>query len=337
MPFNVLVVGAGAVGCFYGSKLDPEHTRVSLVCRSNYELAKTQGFELETHSFGTYQFTPHSVYATVEEAAALASEPWDYVCVATKALSMDLSSVEFLAPVISETTTIVLLQNGVDIEAPYRERYPRTPIISAVTVISAAKTHPTRIVQYRWTRISLGPYTDLHGSATTPEARTLLNRTEDRVRDFAELLTLGGIKDVETYDALGIQLVRWHKLCINASMNTSGVLAGGRSNPDMVRDPALRKHIEACMHEVLEATPSVFGCPMPDKFASPAKLLESTARNTSQSASSMVQDWKAGHALELDAILGNAIRVAEAHGASMPRLQSMYALLQSAEAMRAMT
>ena len=48
----------------------------------------------------------------------------------------------------------------------------------------------------------------------------------------------------------------------------------------------------------------------------------------------MVQDWEAGRALELDAILGNAIRIAEAHGAHMPRLQSMYALLQSAVAMR---
>ena len=48
----------------------------------------------------------------------------------------------------------------------------------------------------------------------------------------------------------------------------------------------------------------------------------------------MVQDWEAGRALELDAILGNAIRIAVAHGAPMPRLQSMYALLQSAVAMR---
>jgi len=82
----------------------------------------------------------------------------------------------------------------------------------------------------------------------------------------------------------------------------------------------------------MDAAPPIFVCPLP--FASPERILQSTERNTSSSKSSMVQDWEAGRALELDAILGNAIRIAEAHGAHMPRRQTMYALLQSAVAMR---
>ena len=159
-----------------------------------------------------------------------------------------------------------------------------------------------------------------------------MRRATESLQTLAALLKRGGIPDVEVHDARTLQCVRWHKLCINASMNTTGVLAGGRSNPDMVRDPLLRAHIEACMSEVMDAAPHIFGCPLP--FASPERILQSTERNTSSSKSSMVQDWEAGRALELDAILGNAIRIAVAHGAPMPRLQSMYALLHSAVAMR---
>ena len=326
MTLRVLVVGAGAVGCFYASRLDAG-AYVGLVCRSNYDAVRASGVTMDTYSFGSYAFVPQAVYPTVEAAAAA---PWDLVIVATKALSMDPASVAYLAPVVRDVTTLVLIQNGVDIEAPYRHQFPHTPIVSAVTIVSAAKTEAARVVQYRWTRISLGPYTDLHGSDDA--SSTLMRRATESLQTLAALLKRGGIPDVEVHDARTLQCVRWHKLCINASMNTTGVLAGGRSNPDMVRDPLLRAHIEACMNEVMDAAPPIFGCSLP--FASPERILQSTERNTSSSKSSMVQDWEAGRALELDAILGNAIRIAEAHGAHMPRLQSMYALLHSAVAMR---
>ena len=326
MTLRVLVVGAGAVGCFYASRLDAG-AYVGLVCRSNYDAVRASGVTMDTYSFGSYAFVPQAVYPTVEAAAAA---PWDLVIVATKALSMDPASVAYLAPVVRDVTTLVLIQNGVDIEAPYRHQFPHTPIVSAVTIVSAAKTEAARVVQYCWTRISLGPYTDLHGSDDA--SSTLMRRATESLQTLAALLKRGGIPDVEVHDARTLQCVRWHKLCINASMNTTGVLAGGRSNPDMVRDPLLRAHIEACMSEVMDAAPHIFGCSLP--FASPERILQSTERNTSSSKSSMVQDWEAGRALELDAILGNAIRIAEAHGAHMPRLQSMYALLHSAVAMR---
>ena len=84
------------------------------------------------------------------------------------------------------------------------------------------------------------------------------------------------------------------------------------------------------MHEVLDAAPKIFGKPLPEKLASPELLLKSTERNVN-SKSSMVQDWQGHRPLELDAILGNALQVAAKHNAPMPRLESMFALLQSAQ------
>lgn len=107
----------------------------------------------------------------------------------------------------------MLIQNGVGVEAPYRARFANAPIVSAVTVISAAQTEPGLIVQNRWTRISLGPWQSdsCDGAGRTAE--------------FGRMLTAGGIKDVETYDETDLQLVRWHKLVINSCVRSVDLLA----------------------------------------------------------------------------------------------------------------
>lgn len=130
MTPSILVVGAGAVGAFYASRFDRQSAHVALVCRSNYDAVKRDGFSMKTHSFGDYTFSPDAVYASVDEAR---DQPWDYVVVATKALNLTTDAASFIAPVVSERTTIVLIQNGLDVEAPYRERFPDAPIVSAIT------------------------------------------------------------------------------------------------------------------------------------------------------------------------------------------------------------
>lgn len=108
-------------------------------------------------------------------------------------------------PVMTQNKTIiVLIQNGVGIEQPYRTRFPDTPILSAVTIVSAEQVEPGVIVQNRWTRISIGPFTDGNGfdNATLAEP-------------FVSLLQKGGIKDAEVYDERGLQVVRWHKIAVS--------------------------------------------------------------------------------------------------------------------------
>ncbi len=93
VPVHILIVGAGAVGCFYASKLQQDYggrrIHVSLVCRSNYKAIAANGVSLETHSFGNYHFAPYKVFASIAEAASYSEGEtfkWDYVVVTTKAL-----------------------------------------------------------------------------------------------------------------------------------------------------------------------------------------------------------------------------------------------------------
>lgn len=259
-------VGTGAVGAFYGSRLHGPAS-VSVTCRSNYAVVSAHGLAMRTHSFGDYHFTPHAVFPSIA-AAAESGTKFDYVVVATKALPDVTDDSQMIAPLVQPGTAVVLIQNGVGVEEPHRRRFPTAPILSAVTVVSAAQTEPGVVVQNRWTRINVGPFVrGAEEGKGGEEEDKLVEEGREATRRFVELLKLGGIADAEECDEKGLQLVRWHKLAvsrfvlcgarknqrtehffvfkINASMNPSAVLSGGTGNARMSFDPELRRHLKA--------------------------------------------------------------------------------------------
>lgn len=61
-----------------------------------------------------------------------AGETYDYVVLANKAIGQS-SHAEQIAPAVDEDkTTIVIMQNGVGNEDPFRKAFPKTTIISGV-------------------------------------------------------------------------------------------------------------------------------------------------------------------------------------------------------------
>lgn len=296
---------------------------------------------LQTRSFGNYHFTPHAVYNSVLAAATSPSCPingYDYVIVTTKALpdlTDDSKDIEAIIGRSAESkTAIVIIQNGIGVEKPYRERCPLNPIISAVTIVSAEKLADGVIRQNRWTRISLGPYSDGYGGKTA-EMRELAQRGHECATRLAGILMgYGKLRDAEVHDERGLQIIRWHKICINASMNPTAVLSGELGNADMVQDSELHIHLKSCMDEVLRAIAVIFEGETLPNLAKPDDILTSTSRNKG-AKSSMLIDWQQGRPMEIEVILGNPIRIARAHGVEMPRLQTLYALLKSASRMRA--
>ncbi|KAL0934190.1 putative 2-dehydropantoate 2-reductase [Colletotrichum truncatum] len=334
---NIIFIGAGAVGCFYASRLHhpDRNIHVSLVARSNYKAINESGVKLQTHSFGDYVFTPQTAFPSVEAAAALnragSTSQWDYVFVTTKALPDRSDDSAMIAPLISPASCIVLIQNGVGVEEPFRKRFPKNPIVSAVTVVSAEQTSPGVIRQNRWTRVSIGPHTNGLGTGDIELGQLGTRAVENLCKWWGP--GWGDIRDIEPHDEVGLQTVRWHKLCINAAFNPSAVLSGGRGNADMVTDPELREHVVGVMNEIRAAVPKILGRKFPDDLAKPDRIVKSTERNTG-ARPSMLLDWEAGRPLELEVILGNPVRIARAHGVEMPRLQSLYALLRSAQKSR---
>ncbi|KAF2805189.1 2-dehydropantoate 2-reductase [Mytilinidion resinicola] len=328
MPVNVLIVGAGAVGAFYASRLaQVPNVHVSVICRSNYAAVAASGFAVTSPQYGDYTFTPTHTFANPDEARR-SNISWDYILVSTKALPDVSNDSEILEGLVGDNTAIVLVQNGLGVEAPYAKRFPKATICSAVTIVSAAQTSHGKIKHNRWTRINVGPYLPHLDTGDTKASDAEAIARNDK---FVELLKEGGVKDADAYDHAKLQLVRWHKIAINASMNPSSVLSGGTPNGAMALDDELYRHLKGVMDEVLSTAPKVLGKPFPKEFATTEQLLRSTQKNTSGSKPSMALDWEQGKRMELEVILGNPIRVARERGFEMPRMQSLYALLRMAQ------
>lgn len=330
MTVRVLIVGAGAVGAFYGSRLAfAPNVLVSALCRSNFNAVKANGFQVFSPKFNDYLFKPEHTFASPDEARK-AGIKWDYLLVSTKALPDVSDDSTLLEGLVDDQTSIVLVQNGLGIEQPYQSRFPEASVLSAVTIASAAQPKHGFIKHNRWTRISIGPYLPhLDKGGSGPRNSDIIATT--RSQKLVDLLKAGGINDAEAYDHAGLQFVRWHKVAINAAMNPSSVLSGCSTNENMSNDPELGRHLVGVMNEVLDVAPKVLGKPLPKHLASAEKVLESTKKNSSGSKPSMAIDWEQGRRMELEVILGNPIKIAREKGIDMPRLQAMYALLKTAQ------
>ncbi|QSZ35314.1 hypothetical protein DSL72_008183 [Monilinia vaccinii-corymbosi] len=330
MTITVLIVGAGAVGAFYASRIaQVQDTQVSVICRSNYKAVVANGFHITSPKFGDYKFLPHQTFASPQEARE-GNESWDFIVVSTKALPDVHDDSEILEGLVKKGhTSIVLVQNGLGVEEAYSKRFMGSPILSAVTIVSAEQSSPGFIKHNRWTRISVGPYLPGVVESTTLNGDQKIAIHQNRT--FVRLLQAGGISDAQEYSHWKLQMVRWHKIAINASMNPSAVLSAGSTSHDMSHDPELYIHLKGVMDEVLDTAAKILGTKLPAEFATSEQILKSTQKNTSGSKQSMLLDWEQGKAMELEVILGNPIRIARSHGLEMPRLQTLYALLRKAQ------
>merc|ERR1712225_83939 len=93
MTVTVLILGAGAIGAFYASRLaQVPNTQISVVCRSNYKAVHEKGFQVSSPKYGTKTFVPYRTFASPREAAD-SKLCWDYVVISTKALAEDDSGI----------------------------------------------------------------------------------------------------------------------------------------------------------------------------------------------------------------------------------------------------
>lgn len=332
MPTRILLVGAGAIGAFYGSRLATvPNVLVSALCRSNYASVQSEGLRVTSPTYGKHVFRPEYVFSSPDEARRVRSEKgleWQYLLVATKALPEVNDDSALLEDLVGKGSSVVLVQNGIGIEEAYRRSFPGTTVLTAVTIASCAQPEPGVIQHNRWTKIDVGPYLP---ETTTSHSDDLANR---RSTELVDLLKQSGIEDAAARSHDDLQFIRWHKIAINATMNPSAVLSGGAGNRELALDPELAIHATGVMNEVLSAAPVILGKPLPSWLATPEQILASVSKNTSGSRPSMWQDWDAGRRMELEVILGNPVRMAREKGMAMPRVQSMYALLMKAQEKR---
>ena len=297
---KVLVLGGGAIGGFYGSKLAQGGANVSVVCRSNFEAVSTQGYTIKS-PWGDSTFFPEGVFRRVEDY----KDSPDYIFISLKALP-ELKIPAMIKDVVRAKTSIVLFQNGINIELEYLQAFPKIEIISGLAFVCVSQKKPGFIDHQDFGRVGIGRYPN--GKST-------------KLYEFGELFNRANVACVISEDII---TERWKKLIWNASFNPLSVLGGGRNTQEIMHCVDAVNLIRDLMQEVRTVAQS-----------SGYEISQEVIRNhlTDTKAmqpykTSMLLDYEAGKDLEIEAILGNLIKIAETKKLPTPYSKAMYNLLK---------
>jgi len=312
---RILLVGPGGIGGLYASRLQASRVAdVTLVCRSNYVQVSRNGFQVKSVKWGDYHYKPHHVVKTVQDSEGI----FDYVVVCTKALPEFHDIPETVSPLLqrSKDTCVVLIQNGIGIEQGFADH---VPIISVVAYVGVSQNQPGEIKHTALGKLVLGEYRPTN--APTPEI------LPHKLKEFSEALKTGGV-ETEVHD--NIQIVRWHKLLWNATFNPISILCGGLDTAQMLAQPDIENSILATMGEIQDLCFKVTGITaFPQELWDGRTYINVTKNLVSGYKPSMLLDFEEKRPMEVEAIIGNILKIARNHNQEMPRLQIIYALISS--------
>ncbi len=301
---EILLVGTGAVGSFFGGKLAQANVRISTLCRSDFDIVKSNGIEIKSYK-GDFSFKPDEV---VKKAEELTATP-DYILVCLKVLP-EVIIRDIIGPAVKPETAIVLVQNGINIEQTVANDFPNNEIISGIAFVAARRLELGVVSHTGSGKLSLGTY-----------PKGVSAKTEKLVAYFKEA-------GVPCDASPNIIKGRWQKMIWNAAFNPISVLGGKADSKQMVDTSESEELVRNVMKEVM-AIAKATGHEISDEVMENAILGN---RKMKPFKTSMLVDYENGRSMEIDAILGNAIQLAKQEGLSAPFLKSLFGLLKLHEA-----
>jgi 2-dehydropantoate 2-reductase len=178
--------------------------------------------------------------------------PYDYIVLCTKNIpDVSPTVLDLVAPALPAEnvhTTLVLLQNGLNIEKPFLTTHPQTTILSGVSLIGSAEPTFGHIVQNEPDRLLVGAFP--HPSISIESAST-------KAQEFVAMYSAGGKTDCKySPDVLHD---RWRKLVYNACLNPICAITGVDSGRIRLADGGLDGLVRPAMKEIVAAAKKVAG------------------------------------------------------------------------------
>jgi 2-dehydropantoate 2-reductase len=308
------VLGAGAIGAYVGAALARGGAEVHLIARGdNLEALRSDGVRVRSDR-GDFHAHPPATDDSKEIG------PVDFVFLGLKANSY-ASCGPLLEPLLHEETAVVAAQNGIPwwyfhgLEGPYEGRRIETvdPDGEVSSVISPERAigcvvfagtelaEPGVVQHLEGTRFSIGE----------PDGTI-----SERCERFSEAMVAGGLK-CPVEERLRDEI--WVKLMGNVAFNPLSALTRA-TLAEMCRHPPTRSLVASIMEEALEIAEAVGAEPS----VSIEKRLEGAAKVGDHKPSTL-QDLEAGKPLELAAIVGAVVELADLTGVEAPNLRAVAA------------
>jgi 2-dehydropantoate 2-reductase len=298
------VLGAGAVGCYFGGMLARAGAPVTFIGRPYHvEAIAHEGLWLESMHFQQQiaVATSTSVEAARDAAVVL-------LCV--KTLDTEEAAIS-LARYLAPGAVIVSLQNGVDNVERIRDA-AGFEAVPAVVYVAAAMTGPGRVKHSGRGDLIVG---DPWGAG------------RDQVERVAVLFARAGVPCVVSDNILGDL---WTKLVMNSAYNAVSAL-GRTKYGTIAQHPGTRDVLRLVVEETV-AVARAAGVRLPKIDLVEAVFQLGIAM--SEATSSTAQDLARGKRTEIDALNGYVVCRGAELGVATPVNQTLYALVKLLEKAR---
>ncbi len=297
---RIAIVGAGAIGCYYGTRLAQAGEDVHFLLRSDYEAVRVSGRMQVVLPKGERVVASPQIYRTPAEIG-----PCDLVIVALKTTANEALA-ELIGPLLHADTAILTLQNGLGSDELLAEQFGAERVMGGLCFIAVNRTAPGEILCIEPGSVAFAEFGRPAG---------------ERVKALAARFEHAGVRC-----SVGDNLaeLRWIKLVWNVPFNGLAIAVGGVPTDQILASVELENQVRALMGEVIAAA-GKFGYVISPDFVD--KQVARTRLMGSYRPSSLI-DYLEGRAVEVEAIWGEPLRRALKAGAAVPRMEMLYALLK---------
>ena len=295
------VIGTGAIGGYYGAKLSKAGAEVHFLLHSDYDYVKEHGLQVDSCD-GSFHLDHPSVYRSTANMPQC-----DVVIVALKTTNNHLLT-KLLPPLLKSDTIVLLIQNGIGVEASVEQMFPDVQLAAGLAFICSAKTRPGVVNHQCYGNINIGNY------SCRDAARYAAMLDDMRAAGI-------GVADVEYRQA------RWKKAVWNMPFNGMTVALDTQTDR-LLSCPSTLNLIKEQMMEVIGAANALGVEGLDESFAD--KMIRNTQVMVPYSPS-MKLDYDFHRPMEIEFLYTRPIAEARAVGYEMPRLAMLESLLRYKE------
>ncbi len=295
-----LIFGTGGVGGFFGAMLAHAGEDVWFLARGKQlEAMKRTGISVKS-TFGNITIPPGKMTDRIKDV-----DRADIIFFCVKSYDTEAASAS-LEPVLSERSLIVSLQNGIENEAKIQKIIRKGLVYGGVANVSSRVTAPGEITESGGVqRIVFGP---------------MSGKPDDRGIDLRERCTKAGINAILSDD---IRKELWRKFIFITSLG-SFTAVSRLTQGEIIASPEALELVLSAMREA-ESVARASGANL-EPFER-EKIVESFRRFNENTRSSMYFDLVNEKPLEIEALNGTLIRIAEQHNIPVPIHRTIHAAL----------
>ena len=303
---KVAIIGAGAVGSYYGARLVEVGHNVAFLVRRDYENLKKNGLIVQSVDGDIYIEKPN-VYKNSNEIGSV-----DWVICALKSTSID-SAEELIKPCINKNTKILVLMNGIGLEEKIQTWFPSNNIFGglAFTCINRSSTGVVEHLDY---------------------GAIVIGHLGDKQSEIDDALSLWEKTKVTVTSKPSLRLARWEKLCWNIPFNGLTVASGGVSTEVIIEDVNLRHTAKILMEEIINTANADLNHIQSEYKLDIQTTTTSMIRRTSEMKAylpSTTIDFLAGKEMEVSTIFETPLEIAKKFNISTPLLELLTGQMRS--------